>query len=539
MEADLILHNGRIYTMDKKVGYCSAVAISGNRIVALGSDDTIGTLLSSRGRKIDLEGRCVVPGLVDTHLHFQSYALSLQQLNLSDVPTLAEAVAMVKEAAPISDGVEWLEGRGWNQSDWPGEAFPTAKDMDRVAPDRPAYLRHRSGHAAWVNTKALQIANIGASTADPPGGEIQRDASGRPTGVLFEKAMKLVKECMPRPAVQEVQQAMIHAQRICLRAGLTGFHDFDGRICFRALQQLRSDDDLQLRVVKNIPVKQLHHATGVGLHSGFGDDWIRVGSVKLFADGALGPRTASMIDPYEGEQDNRGLIVTDKEEMYAHIVEAVHNGLSVAVHAIGDKANHDVLDVFEMVDLDSRKRNLPFALPSRQISHRIEHAQLLHPSDIDRFRRLGVIASMQPIHATSDIEMAQGHWGDRSQHAYAWRSLLDSGATLAFGSDAPIESIEPLTGIHAAVTRRRIDGVPGPEGWYPEQRLTVEEAVSGYTMGPAIASGRADYMGSISPGKLADLTILEGDIYGLPSQEIPGIVIAGTMVDGKFMYRNW
>jgi predicted amidohydrolase YtcJ len=385
----------------------------------------------------------------------------------------------------------------------------------------------------------MKVARIEAGTPDPPGGQIQKDDSGNPTGILFEKAMKMVSDRMPRPGVEQVVKAIQEAQPYCLRAGLTGIHDYDDRKCFQAIQQLRTNGRLHMRVVKNFPVKRLNHLTSLGLASGFGDDWIRIGSIKVYTDGALGPRSASMISPYEGEADNFGLIVTDKEELMSAVIEASRSGLSVAVHAIGDKANHDVLDVFEAAASRATKRsNIPDE-PTNRMRHRIEHAQLLHPDDINRLASLGVIASMQPIHATSDMEMVDRYWGDRSQYAYAWRSLLESGATLTFGSDAPVESIEPLLGIHAAVTRRRVDGAPGSNGWVPDQRLTVEEAVTGYTMGAAIASNRERTMGSIAPGKLADLTILEGDIFAIPPDEIAGVSVAGTIVDGEFKFRNW
>lgn len=539
MAIDLILFNGGVYTMEPGARRESAVAISGNRIVATGSDEVLLPLLRSKGRKIDLNGRCVIPGLVDAHVHFQGYALSLEQVDLMDVPTLDQALSILTTSAEPSSHEDWIEGRGWNQSDWPGGQFPTADHLDRILTDQPVLLRHRSGHAAWVNSVAMKIAELGPATADPPGGRIERDEAGRPTGILFEKAINLVSDHIPKPSIKRVREAMVEAQGRCLQLGLTGIHDFDGRICLQALQEIHAVKELCLRVVKNIPLKRLEYALGVGLQSGFGDDWLRIGSVKLFADGALGPRTASLIAPYEGESQNRGLIVTDKEEMIASVRQASRNGISVAIHAIGDKANHDVLDVFEVVQRENRERSVDPTSSSRALHHRIEHAQLLHPDDFSRLAELGIIASMQPIHATSDIEMADKHWGERTGYAYAWRSLLDAGAMLVFGSDAPVESIDPLAGIHAAVTRRRPDGIPGPRGWHPEQRLTVEEAIFAYTAGPAIASGLDMIMGSIAPGKLADLTVLERDIFTIPADEILSVDVAGTIVDGRFMYRNW
>jgi hypothetical protein len=429
------------------------------------------------------------------------------------------------------------------------DKFPTAADLDRIIANRPVLLDHKSGHAAWVNSRALRLAHIDASTPDPPGGQIQRDDQGRPTGVLFEDAIDLVADLVPEPTEAETTKAMIEAQEHCLKAGLTGIHDFDGRSCFQALQTLHRREDLKLRVVKNIPVYRLDHAIGVGLRSGFGDDWLRIGGVKIFADGALGPRTAAMIAPYEGEPGNWGIVVTDKEEMLASASRASQNGLSVTIHAIGDRANHDVLDVYQAVRAEELARavtgigddrqGLGNSKPGSKLRHRIEHAQLLHPDDFSRLAKLGVIASMQPIHATADMDMASRYWGDRARDSYAWRTVLNAGANLVFGSDAPIDPIEPLKGIYAAVSRRRPDGSPGAQGWYPEQRLTMAEAIRAFTMGAAFTSGREGKMGAISPGNLADLTIFDRDIFTIPQDEILDVHISGTVVDGDFQYRAW
>jgi len=333
--------------------------------------------------------------------------------------------------------------------------------------------------------------------------------------------------------------AMRLGQQNCLKVGLTGIHDYDGRSCFQALQSLHQNDTLQLRVVKNIPLNLLDQAIGLGLRSGLGDDWLRIGGVKMFADGALGPRTAAMLSPYENEPDNLGIVVTEKEEMMARAIAASAAGLCVTIHAIGDRANHEVLDVYEGVRQEESKRLGSSRTRSSYLRHRIEHAQLLHPQDMLRFAKLGVIASMQPIHATSDMEMAERYWGKRTRYAYAWRTLLEAGAAIVFGSDAPVEPIDPLTGIYAAVSRRRSDGWPSPQGWHPGQKLTVTEAIAAYSMGAAFASGREKRMGSIAPGKIADLTIFDQDIYQIPSDELLGAGIAGTMVAGKMRYQNW
>lgn len=533
MDSSLLLTNGRIFTLDPARPWASALLIQGDRIVAIGADADLLDRRTHVTEWIDLGGRAAVPGLVDAHVHFQGYALSLQRVNLDEAPSLAAAVAQVAEFARRSERPDgWVQGRGWSQDNWPDRAFPSAADLDAIVPDRPVCLSHRSGHAAWVNSIALRLCRLDASTPDPPGGQIQRDEHGQPTGILFEDAIELVTAHIPRPGPDEIAAAMRQAQTMCWQAGLTGIHDFDGRNCFVALQQLHQSGELGLRVVKNIPVARLAHALEVGLRSGFGDEWLRIGGVKIFADGALGSRTAAMIAPYEGEPDNFGIVVTDKEEMLEKALAASRGGLSVTVHAIGDRANHDVLDVYEYVRRDEAGRGAP------RLAHRIEHVQVLHPADLNRLAELDVIASMQPIHATADMHMADRYWGTRAQYSYAWRTMLDSGALLVFGSDAPVESIGPLRGIHAAVTRRQTDGQPGPEGWYPEQRLTLVEAIRAYTLAAAETSGQTRRLGSLEPGKLADITILDRDVFAGPPQDLLAATVAATVVGGQFRFRT-
>lgn len=537
MSATLVLTNGRIYTQDPSQPTATAVAIRNHEVLAVGDDDAMKALLAAEGEWVDLNGRCLTPGLVDAHVHFQGFALSLQRVDLTAAATLKEALQRVAAGAERLSGDSWLQGRGWAQDDWPGRAFPTAAHLDRVAAHVPVCLYHKSGHAVWVNSRALHLAGIDKHTPDPPGGQIQRDDAGHPTGVLFEDACDLVVDRIPEPTMAQLVAAMKRAQTVCWQAGLTGVHDFDDRSCFEALQLMHQNGKLGLRVVKSIPLARLEHAVGVGLHTGFGDDWLRIGSVKIFADGALGPRTAAMIAPYENEPDNRGIVVTDKEEMVAAAGQASAHGLSLAIHAIGDRANHDVLDVYEAVRREEAERSAGQATPG--LRHRIEHVQLLHPDDLSRLAQLDIIASMQPTHATSDMEMADRYWGQRARYSYAWRTVLQTGAMVVFGSDAPIESIEPLRGIHAAVTRRRADGTPGAEGWFPQQKLTVAETIHAFTMAAAVTSGQAARLGSITPGKLADLTIFGRDIFSVSADELLDVEIAGTVIGGVFKHRTW
>ncbi|MCP5101610.1 MAG: amidohydrolase [Chloroflexi bacterium] len=538
MYPDLILTNGRFHTIDPINPTATAVAISQGRILAVGNDDNIKSLKGNDTEMVDLNGRTVTPGLVDAHVHFQGFATSLQRVNLIGTTSLDEALDRIRGKQSTVNNQQstdnWIQGRGWAQDDWQDRQFPTATALDTITGNHPALLRDKSGHAGWVNSRALRIAGITANTPDPAGGTIQRDSDGNPTGILFEDAIKLVQQHIPRPTVAEIADAMRHAQAYCWRVGLTGIHDFDGRSCFQALQQLHQNNELGLRFVKNIPVYRLEHAIGVGLQSGFGDEWIRIGGIKIFADGALGPRTAAMLAPYENEPTNLGIVVTDKEEMMEKAAQAATNGLSVTVHAIGDRANHDILDVYE--SLNTHPSSL---IPHPSLRHRIEHVQLLHPTDLNRLAKLNVIASMQPIHATSDIDMASRYWGDRTQYSYAWRTMLNSGATLVFGSDAPVEKIDPILGIHAAVSRRRPNGHPHANGWHPEQRLTMPETIHAFTMAAAITAGTDSQSGSITLGKHADLTIFDRDIFQIPHDELLDTPIAATLVNGTFKHRTF
>jgi predicted amidohydrolase YtcJ len=529
MQADLVLYNGRIYTMARANPRAQAVAIAGNRIAAVGDDDQMKSLLAPGGEAIDLGGRTVLPGLTDCHIHFVEYALRLRRIDLSGAQSRAEAVQRVAERAQITQPGEWLLGGGWDRNIWDDPRFPTKEDLDSVAPHHPVALNSKDGHSLWVNSLALARAGITAETPDPPGGEIERrPGTGEPTGILKESAALLVEEVIEKPSLEAIQSALKAAMANAQQAGLTGIHDCEDELAFAAFQELAKKGELGLRVLMHIPAKNLDAAIGLGLRTGFGNEWLRVGGVKMFADGALGSRTAAMLAPYLDEPLNLGITVTPKEEIRELVRKAGRAGISVAIHAIGDRANRDVLDVLE----ESRQRG-----EGMDLRHRIEHVQLLHPTDIPRLARLGVIASMQPIHATSDMDMVERHWGEeRARGAYAWRSLLNAGTVLAFGSDCPVESLDPLAGIHAAVTRRRADGSPGPEGWHPEERITVEEAVWAYTLGAAYASGEEREKGSIAPGKLADLLVLSQDIFAIPPMAILETKVEATVLDGRFIY---
>jgi len=547
-----LIHNARIYTQNPSEPNASAIVIDRERIIAVGNTDDL-SLQYPNADKQDMRGRLILPGLTDAHLHLQHYSLSLQKIDC-ETDTKEECLRRVEKRAKKAKPGEWILGHGWNQNVWSSppppagdreasrseaegglgvRGWPHASELDAIAPHNPVYLTAKSLHAAWANTNALKLANITTSTPDPHNGQIQRDPKNNATGILLETAMELVGNIIPQPTIEEIANAIEKAQPILWKMGLTGLHDFDRRESFMALQRLHAQGKLKLRVLKNIPVELLDQAFELGLRAGFGDDWLRIGSVKVFMDGALGPHTAAMFQPYIGEDNNRGILNMDGEELFEYGRKAAQVGLGMTIHAIGDRANHEVLNAYEQLRSYENENHLP------ALRHRIEHAQVIHPDDAARLGKMNIIASMQPIHATSDMLMADQFWGERSRLAYAMKTQLDFGARLALGSDAPVESPNPFWGLHAAVTRRRADGSPSPDGWYPEQKLTMAEAVEGYTLGPAYAANMEDRLGRLAPGYLADLIVLEKDIFTCNPNDLLTLESSATMIGGEWVHMSF
>ncbi len=526
-----LLYNANIHTLDSKYPSASAILIAGGRIIAVGDRDKLESLAHGKLEKQDMKGKTILPGLTDAHIHLQFYSLGLAKVDC-ETKTKEECLNRVAERARNSKPGEWVLGHGWNQNEWSvGGEWPTASELDAIAPNNPIYLTAKSLHAAWANTAALNLANITADSPNPKDGAIQRDAKGQATGILLETAMGLVGGVVPEPTINDIEQAIQKAQPILWKMGITGVHDFDRRDSFMALQSLRASSKLKLRVNKNIPVESVEQANALGLRTGFGDEWLWIGSVKAFMDGALGPHTAAMFQPYENEAENKGILNMDGEELFEHCRKAADVGLSMTVHAIGDRANHEVLNAYEQLRKYETEKGLP------HLRHRIEHVQIIHPDDAPRLAKLNVIASMQPIHATSDMFAADRFWGDRSQFSYAWRTQLNHGAPIAFGSDAPVESPNPFWGLHAAVTRQRADGSPSAEGWYPEQKLTLAEALSAYTLGAAYAANAEDRLGKLAENYLADLIVLDEDPFKIDPENLLSLNAAATMINGEWVLQ--
>ena len=544
--SDLILFNGKLWTQDPHFPDATALAMQAGRILAVGNDDDILALAGPRSRVIDLGGRRVLPGLVDAHFHFKGWALSRRELRLAGLASLAAVQDALRQRAETTPPGQWIKGQGWNETDWPEPRLLTRQDLDAAAPDHPVMLWRSDLHLACANSLALRMAGITAATPDPEAGVVDRDFRGEAMGILRDEAMDLVDAIMPVPTDDAIDSAMRDAIAEAHRLGLTGVHDFrttgveEGRVAWQAWQRLWVNGDLTLRVWAMIAGEALDAAIELGLRTGFGDDRLRMGGIKLFSDGSLGARTAWMMAPYR--DGGSGLPIVPMAEIATAIERAHPAGISVGIHAIGDRAIHELLDVFSEVlpkVVSTLSAHPQLKIPNSQLTipHRIEHVQHSTREDLVRLAGLGLVASVQPIHMVDDMGLVERAIGERGRWTYAFRTLLESGAVLALGSDCPVASPNPFWGIHAAVTRQRRDGSP-PEGWYPEQRLTVAEAVAGYTLGPAYASGQLDRLGSLSPGKLADLVVLDRDIFAVPPSEIFDTQAVMTVFDGEIVYSN-
>lgn len=522
-----ILHNANIFSFDNT--QATALVINNGYIVALGSDAELLDGFAHLGKSINLEGKTLWPGLTDSHIHLQLMASSLSMVKC-DTNTLEECLQQVKNASTQLQPGTWLRGHGWNQNRWE-TGFGTARMLDSVCKEHPIYLTAKSLHAAWANSKALALAGIDAQTPDPDNGIIQRDPSGQPTGILFEAgAMAMVESVIPEPTEEDVKKMICTLIPLLWESGLVGAHDFDGSDCWKALLSLNQDEHFPFRIRKSIPLDQLDSFINAGLRTDFGDDWLHLGSVKLFADGALGPQTAAMHSPYEGTKNSGTLLLTE-DEIVSIGKKAVSHGIALSIHAIGDRANYVVINALERV----RKYEQLNGLPHYQ--HRIEHVQIIDPQDIERMAKLDIIASVQPVHAPSDMHMAEKYLGPRVHNAYAYRSILETGTKMILGSDAPVESANPFHGIHAAVTRCRLDSSPEPNGWGSEQRISLSQALAGFSSTPLQIANRGTRLGKIRSGYKADLIILNEDPCTINPKYLGEIRPLATIIEGKCMYQ--
>jgi len=520
------LINARILTQNAKHPLTEALAIEHGMIIATGSTEEILSIPCREKKIIDLHQSTVLPGLVDSHIHLGQYALSLSKIDCA-TPTREECLRRVARAVQTTAAGTWLLGHGWDQNLWK-EGFGNAALLDQLSTDHPIYLTIQSLHAAWVNSRAMEIANITAQTPDPPGGTIVRHADGTPNGILLESAVNLVEAKIPNPSPDEMSNMLLEAQEKLWRLGITGVHDFDNALTFQGIQILHQSQALKLRTLKNLRLEQFDAIEPLGLRPGFGDDMLRLGALKCFMDGAIGPHTAAMLQPFTNSS-SRGELLYTEEALFEVYLKARKLGFAVATHAIGDQANQVVLNVIEKMRQYETNHYLKWG------RYRIEHAQILHEDDIARFHQLQVIASMQPVHLPMDIHTTDTALIGRGKQSFLFKSLSTRKVPLVFGSDAPVADPNPFLGLHAAVTRSN----PATEqSWHKEESINLKEALAGYTVHPAYAAELENKSGKIYPGYFADLIVLEKDPFSLDPHDLKNCRAKATMVAGEWVFSD-
>lgn len=514
-------------TMDPAQPQAEAVACLHGRIIWAGKYIDKPRIPGVRWKHLDLQGKLLLPAFCDCHTHFLFTALGKCRIRLNDSACLNDALTIIRRELKRLPPSGWVLGEGFDLNRWPAGDRPHKKYLDRLIPGRPAAFFSKDEHALWVNSLALRKAGIGPTTPDPDGGVIHRDPdAGEPTGYLTENAYRLVWNVLPPIPTAQGRRAVRESFIDAYRVGVTQIHDVGSEQSYEIFQSLHAEGALGLRVLHAMPVDALPRLAETKVRSGLGDEFLRLGAIKMFLDGALGSHTAHLKQPYTSDRKSCGVPTYTAEEFAAIVRQAFRAGWAVAVHAIGDAAVRRAVDGFLPL-----RRKMPRPIPSR-----IEHVQLIDPGDIELLRKSGVIASMQPSHLLSDRDTAIKHWGRRSRWAFAFRSLLAAGVPLVFGSDSPIERLDPLQGIHAAVNRKQAADPRGP--WTPAERISVYEAVAGFTSATAVASGETTAKGSIAPGKVADFVVLSENIFSLPPANILDAVVDTTVFRGEVVYRR-
>ncbi len=532
----MVFKNGKVVTIDATLPQTEAVAISGNKIVFVGSNGEAEKWVGPKTEVVDLQGKLLLPGFNDAHCHLLNGGFQLIRVNLLGVKTLKEIQEKVREAVANAPKGVWVQGRGWDQTLFNNGEWPTKEMLDAVAPNTPVYLRRVDGHSSWVNSVALRQAKITKETPDTAGGEIVRDASGNPTGILKENATELVTKVIPNPSPAEMRQAVEKGLKEARKFGVTFLQEesegtYPGAIS--VYKDLLKEGRLTARISTWIPLDSAKHPLRLAkLRNIFPSDssMLRLGMLKGYADGSMGSRTANLFEPYSDDSTTTGIPQYKQAELNRLVFAADSLDFQIGIHAIGDKGNFMVLQAYANAILQNQPR-------ARR--HRVEHAQLVRMEDISIFKELGILASLQPTHCTTDMRWAEARAGaERCKGAYAWRSFLDAGVPLAFGTDWSVEPLNPMGGLYAAVTRQDLETGKPEGGWLPEQRLTMEEAVRAYTLGAAYADFREKELGSITVGKLADLIVLDKDILAIPPREVLSSSVVMTVMDGKIVYRK-
>lgn len=534
-QQEVLFINGTIITLNPHRPYARAAACRGGRWLVVGSEDEARAAVGPVADVVDLGGRTAIPGMTDSHMHLLNYGLNLERVLLNRVRSLDELTGLVRERASTLPPGAWVVGRGWDQDRLAEGRYPGAADLDRVAPDHPVVLVRACGHISVANSLALRLGGVNRDTPDPDGGRIDRDGLGNPTGVLREGAMGLVNRQIPPPDFAALRRALQNAMRRALAAGLTMVHTDDAGTAgglepaLRLYAETARLGEPSFRAQLEVAAKYIDDLIGRGLHTGDGDEWFRIGPVKIFADGSLGGGTAALSEPYSDAPDSRGIPLLEPAAMSALVAKAHTHGLQVAIHAIGDRAAEIALTAIVAAEA---------AEPGRDRRHRIVHCQILRQELIEQFARAGVVADIQPKFVGTDLHWAERRLGrDRLRWSYAWRSLLEAGVPCAGGSDSPVEPLEPFLGIHAAVTRCDLDNQPAG-GWLAEQRLTVEEALRLFTAGGAYAGHDEASRGIVAPGYQADLAVLSANPLRVDPFALKDIQAMMTIVGGRVAFRR-
>jgi hypothetical protein len=524
----LILKNAQFYTFNSEQPTADTLFIEDGIIQFAGNFDQLDPVVKTGAEIQDLEGAFVLPGFTDAHIHLLEYGLSLQRVDC-ETGTRAECIARVQQRVEHAKPGEWVLGHGWNHNIWQ-EGKGNKTQLDEFSPDNPIYLTHKSLHSGWANSAALKAAGIDRNTNDPKGGLIEKGENGEPTGIVYEGAMRLVEEAIPTPNANQRKSALENAQEKLISLGITAVHDFDVWECYLTLREMEQEGILKIKVTKSIPYPKLDEAIETKLRSGTGSDMLRIGWLKLFSDGALGPQTAAMLEPYEGS-DSLGMLFLTSTELVDIGRKAMGAGISLAVHAIGDRANREVIDGFAQLNSEGY-----FGLVD--IQPRIEHVQIISPEDVLRLAELGIWASMQPIHAVSDRDMADKYWGERCRYAYAWKSVLNAGVNLIFGSDSPVESPNPMWGLTAAIARTSPGNQQARESWVLDQRISLEEALNAYIPAPYAAAGFDGRAGRLMNGTAADLAVFKQNLFTLSLNALADIYPDSCMIRGEWAFKK-
>jgi predicted amidohydrolase YtcJ len=535
----LLYLNGNIYTMDAAQPRAQAMAIDevSGRILAVGSNDEVRRRGGASSTVIDLHGRTVLPGFIDAHIHLLSAAHRAHYIDAATCQSEDEVAELVRRRATLTPQGKWIQGGRWDKNLWPGGKFPTRASLDAAAPEHPVALWSKDGHLLWANSRALERAGITRETPNPPNGAILRDSEGEPTGVLQEEQATDLVYRVIEESDEALTRALVERTLAEMQSyGITSVHEIEGMDALHLFEQLRGEGKLGVRVQMILPrqmVPELRESGGK-LQAFEGDDLLRVGGIKIFADGTLGSQTAAMLESFEGNPNNFGILTLPEEEMKQTVSAAAEMGLSIAIHAIGDRAAHVALNSIEYAQYHLADLG-PASNPKQNLRYRLEHVQLISPEDMERMRRLGVVASVQPFHAVSDRDIAERYWGKRHRRAYAYRTMQQMGIPLALGSDAPVELFEPLQILYAATQRRDPNGPPRP-AWLPDQALPIADALWAYTLGAAYAGGEERDKGSLAVGKLGDAVVLREDILSVPQERMGQNGVQATILGGKIVY---